>query len=188
MQYFCGYCGSQIFETDRNCKQCGAPLNTSFATKKETLKVSASENRLNSPCLKLIGWTNSACIELSQKICAWNQGKPVTLVCSKRILFSILPQDYNYLYNIESPYEEDMYMKNFFGLNIITNRELLEKLIITMGGSESCVYFVCLENEKSLTYGKTIGRIQVDDRDFKKDNFHMFKNKIKNYFNSIYAE
>jgi hypothetical protein len=26
----CGYCGSKILENDSNCKQCGAPNNSSF--------------------------------------------------------------------------------------------------------------------------------------------------------------
>jgi len=64
------------------------------------------------------GFSASGFLTLAQKVSAWNQSKAVA-VCTALAAQSILPDDANYRYDLESDFVRLGYVRNFKGTDLI---------------------------------------------------------------------
>lgn len=152
MEKYCSYCDCKIFDDDRTCPQCGAPIKK--CNRKESKTKIFDPDAYQS--LKTVGWSQQDFIALSQKVSAFNGGKKTTVVCNKKCLTSILPHDINYRYYLG---DDPIFISEFFGCHATTNTELLRRLQLIGGGTENTIYVACVDNE--LNVGNIIGMIEI---------------------------
>ena len=86
---------------------------TAFATAMDALPTSGAN------ALKVAGYTQTAVVNLCQKVTAWNGGKQAVIVGTKAALASVLPANANFRYTLESDYVKIGYVKEFAGYTVI---------------------------------------------------------------------
>lgn len=72
-----------------------------------------------SNALKVAGYTQTAVVNLAQKVSAWNGGKQAVIVGTKAALASVLPANSNFRYTLDSEYVKMGYIKEFAGYAVI---------------------------------------------------------------------
>ena len=86
---------------------------TALATALDALPTTGSN------ALKVAGYSQSALINLCQKVTVWNGGKTAAIVGTKAALASILPANSNYRYTLESDFVKIGFIKEFGGYAVI---------------------------------------------------------------------
>lgn len=69
--------------------------------------------------LRVAGYSQSTFVELCQKVTAWNGGNKAICVGTQLAIQTILPDDANYRYELDSDYVKLGYIKNFAGTDIM---------------------------------------------------------------------
>jgi len=70
--------------------------------------------------LQVTGWTLDSFLGLAEKVSAWNGGAKPILVGTPRALASVLPNDVNYRYDIDSEFVKIGYMRTISGYDIMS--------------------------------------------------------------------
>jgi len=69
--------------------------------------------------LRVSGYTQAEFVRLAQTVTAWNQGAQAICIGTKLALSSVLPDNGNFRYTLESDYAKIGYIKNFQGVDIM---------------------------------------------------------------------
>ena len=69
--------------------------------------------------LKVAGYTQSALVNLCQKVTAFNQGAKAVILGTQLALQNVLPADSNYRYTLDSEYVKLGYVRNFAGYDAL---------------------------------------------------------------------
>lgn len=69
--------------------------------------------------LQIAGYSQSGLTRLCEQVSAWNQGAKATIVGTRLALASVLPDDANYRYTLDSEYVKMGFIKNAFGFDVM---------------------------------------------------------------------
>lgn len=135
--------------------------------------------------LRVAGYTQSDFVNLSQKVAAYSNSKPIA-IGTQRALASILPADANYRYELESDYVKLGYIRNFQGTDIMVLPQVADwETPFQLKLSDAIIWIVAPSKDKLVKLvleGSTLSH--VDDT-FKNANLMQTSTLIKSWGSAV---
>lgn len=135
----CEYCHCRLFDTDRFCPSCGAPI-VQFNLNNETSKTldgwDTEKSRQGTQFIKVPGCTEATFVMLYQKVSARSNGRIPDIIIGTN------------LSNTDKNFVRSLALK--YRLHTISSGVAPQSVQLAIGDYNDCVAFVCIEDTRVI--------------------------------------